>query len=226
MSEVFREYPVFTFQFHFNGQRNWISKIRLRNFERQIRTIRKILNALLTETSHLIKITDDVLSTLFCEIENILNSRPLTAISTENDDQMILTPNHILRLSNTTLFPPGVFEKRDISLKRKWRQAQYVANLFFDRYKKEYLTELQQRSKWFLKERSHEVGDIVLITDQATPRNDWSTGIITKVKKGSDGLVRTCEVATLKNKFDTRSFDKKTLLRPITKLILLIPSND
>ena len=43
--------------------------------------------------------------------------------------------------------PPGVFDKSDM-YKKKWRQVQYLANQFWERWLKEYLSSLQTRAKW------------------------------------------------------------------------------
>ena len=44
-----------------------------------------------------------------------------------------------------------------------WRQVQYLANLFWSRWIKEYLTILQSRQKWLMPKRNLVVGDIVLV---------------------------------------------------------------
>ncbi|XP_068687804.1 uncharacterized protein [Montipora foliosa] len=65
-------------------------------WERCIRTIRKILRSLLRE-----QITDDEsLLTLMCEVESILNSRPISAVSSDPCDLEALTPNHLLLLKS------------------------------------------------------------------------------------------------------------------------------
>ena len=191
-------------------------------FEREIRTVRKVLNSILQEFHNRGKLNDEVLHTLFCEIENILNSRPLTAVIGDGDHIEPLTPNHILRLSSLEMLPPGLFNQKDIYLKRRWRQAQYLADVFWQRFRKEYLPLLQQRSKWVTQQRSHKPGDVVMIVEPSAPRNEWTVGIITSVKVSEDGLVRSCDVEVLKNKFKS-NFDKTVYNRPISKLVLLCP---
>ena len=61
-------------------------------WERMIRTIRKVLVALLCSCGRL---TDDILCTVFCEVENIVNNRPITKCSDDVHDEP-LTPNHLL----------------------------------------------------------------------------------------------------------------------------------
>ena len=59
-------------------------------WERMIRTIPKVLMAVIPSAS----MTDDVLQTTFCEVENIVNGRPLTKCSADVCDEYPLTPNH------------------------------------------------------------------------------------------------------------------------------------
>ena len=61
--------------------------------ERQIRTIRKVFTGLLTDEQRL---TDDILATLFCEVEGIVNSRPLTKVSDDPSDDAAMTPSDLL----------------------------------------------------------------------------------------------------------------------------------
>lgn len=78
-------------------------------WERQIRSIRKVMNAILKE-----QITDDErLDTLFCEVESIINSRPLTPVSDDPTDLKALTPNDLLRVGEGLITPPGSCRKDD-----------------------------------------------------------------------------------------------------------------
>ncbi|XP_072020362.1 uncharacterized protein [Amphiura filiformis] len=70
-------------------------------WERMIRSIRKVLNSVLQEQV----LTDDNLHTLFCEVEGILNSRPITRSSDDIDDLEALTPNHLLLLKDNLSGP-------------------------------------------------------------------------------------------------------------------------
>ena len=104
-------------------------------WERMIRSTRQILQALLKEQV----VSDEVLLTVVAEASNILNSRPLTRNSDDAQDELPLTPNHLLKLRSDWEIPPGIFDENDIYTKRRWRQAQYMVNLFWQRWVKEYL---------------------------------------------------------------------------------------
>ena len=80
-------------------------------FEREIRTVIKTLASVLKEQP--LKLTDENLNTLLCEIESILNCRPLTGVSDDVHSFEALTPNHILLRQSGAVFPPGLFSKED-----------------------------------------------------------------------------------------------------------------
>ena len=176
-------------------------------WERQIRTIRKILRGLMKEQV----LHDESLATLMCHVESIINSRPLTVVSDDIRDPEPLTPNHLLLLRAGPANPPGVFEKCDLYSRRRWRQVQYLSDLFWKRWLREYLPLLQIRQKWLNPTSNLKVGDIVLIVDDNMPRNSWLMGKIVETLPGKDNLVRCAKVKT----------SVSTLLRPIHKLCLL-----
>ena len=66
-------------------------------WERQIKSIRSILSALIREHSKMLD--DESLRTLLVEVECIINSRPLTFPSSDPNDLDPLTPNHILTIN-------------------------------------------------------------------------------------------------------------------------------
>lgn len=176
-------------------------------WERVIRTIRKILRALLGNQV----VSHEVLITTMSEIQAILNSRPLVASSNSPQDLEALTPNHLLLLRCNPSLPPGVFDPSDNYPRRRWRQVQYLASLFWKRWLKEYLPTLQIRQKWYTSERNFVPGDLVLIVDENAKRGEWPLGKVLEANTGRDGLVRSVKVFTRGS----------TLTRPITKLCFL-----
>lgn len=189
-------------------------------FEREIRSIRKVFNSVMMEQN--VKLTFEELHTLMCEVESTLNSRPLTEISDDCGDLEPLTPNHLLLLNNFATFPPGVFVQEDIYARKRWRQVQYLSNLFWTRWKKEYVVLLQNRQKWIEETTNFAIDDIVLISDVNLPRNNWPLGRIIAVNKDSKNLVRSCSVRISKCKNSSLSgFYTSTVERPITKLVKL-----
>jgi hypothetical protein len=185
-------------------------------WERLIRSIRKILQAILREQHVKVARSEEQLHTLMCEVECTMNSRPLTRVSDDPNDLEVITPNHLLQMKNTSHLPPGKYTEEDKYARRRWRQVQFLADLFWKRWTREYLPTLQQRQKWLYPERNFEVGDIVLIIDSSAPRNSWAMGKVEKVHEGSQGFVRSVTVRT----------KTTTLERPISKLCLLLEQHN
>ncbi|XP_046325770.2 uncharacterized protein LOC124110437 [Haliotis rufescens] len=167
--------------------------------ERMIRSIRKVLNAVVQEQA--IKLDDEGLSTLFCEVEIILNGRPITDVPYHPHDLNPLTQNNLLLLRSGQKMPPGTFCK----------DVQYLADIFWKRWVKEYLTLQQERQKWVTKKPNLKVGDIVLLAD-SSPRNSWSLGRVIEIMMDKKGSVRIVRVRT--------AFTE--LVRPINKLCVIV----
>ena len=189
-------------------------------WEREIRSIRKILNSMILERPH--RLTDESLRTLMCEAESILNNRPLTYLSDDPRDMRPLTPNNILLLQSESPGPPGEFEGNESQYRQRWKKVQALAEEFWKRWRKEYLLLLQERQKWTKVQRSHTVGDLVLVVDYLLPRNQWCLGLISQVFSDDDGHVRKVKVRISRCKSGKNLDIASTEIdRPITKLILV-----
>ncbi|XP_060771124.1 uncharacterized protein LOC132881998 [Neoarius graeffei] len=156
-------------------------------WERLIKQIKLILLAITKQQT----LDDELLHTFICEVEAILNSCPLTTVSDSPTDLEPLTPNHFLLLKGQPLLPPGLFDKTDVYSKKRWKQVQYLADLFWKRWVREYLPTLQERQKWFTTKRNYVCGDIVLIADPNAPRGSWMLGKVIDAHKDSKGIVRS-----------------------------------
>ncbi|KAL0177328.1 hypothetical protein M9458_026222, partial [Cirrhinus mrigala] len=155
-------------------------------WERIIRSIRKIMVATLREQC----LDEEGLQMFFCECEAILNSRPITTPSNDMNDLEALTPQHLMLLKSQPNLPPGLFHTDDNYARRRWRQVQYMSDLFWKRWTKEYLPLLQKRQKWNHPSRNFIPGDVVLVVDESAPRGSWLMGKIVKTMEDEHGMVR------------------------------------
>ena len=176
-------------------------------WERIVRCVKNVLKSLVKEQL----LSDESLLTFVTEVERILNDRPITPLSTDVRDSEPLTPNKLLLLKSNASLPLGIFTKTESYYKRWWRQTQYLANVFWRRWLKEYLPTLQARDKWFKTHTNLKVGDIVLIVDEPNRRGQWPLGIVTGVNLSRDNLVRSIKVKC----------GSSIKVRPITKVCLL-----
>ena len=126
--------------------------------------------------------------------------------------------NILTMKTRVALPPPGIFQQEDVYCRKRWRQVQYLANVFWDRWRKEFLSQLQERQKWNIESRNFKVNDIVLVKDENMPRNQWPLARVTKTFPSDDGFVRTVQLHI--------PTSKSELQRAIHKLVLLVSVNE
>ncbi|CAL8087979.1 unnamed protein product [Orchesella dallaii] len=158
------------------------------SWERLVGLTKKILGKIMeTRTPK-----EYTLLTLLTEVENIINSRPLTVVSPDPADVEAITPNHLLKLKCGDSIP-GSYEDAERH-RKSWRIAQKLANEFWKRWANEYLPTLAVRVKWHDKAEPLREGDLVLLLDDQMERSGWRKGEIIKTYPGKDGQVRVVDV--------------------------------
>lgn len=195
-------------------------------WERLIRSIRCVLNGMRSRYKG--RLSSSTLRTAFYESACIVNSRPLTATDVSNPLETVITPNHLLTMKTTQPPPPpGRFVDDEIYSKKRWRMAQQFAEEFWLAWRAEFLGYVTKRQKWLDRHDNIKVGDVVLITSEATPRNEWRMGVVTMTIAGADGLIRRAIVRVADGNLDSNGKRQRSvteLERPIQKLIQLIKS--
>ncbi|XP_068217894.1 uncharacterized protein [Palaemon carinicauda] len=79
--------------------------------------------------------------------------------------------------------------KKDMYVKRRWRRAQFLADEFWRRWIKEYLSLLQKRQKWSVPKCDIDISDVVLTLNKRLPQSKWPLGKIIEVPRSTDGRV-------------------------------------
>ena len=122
------------------------------------------------------------LEVVFFEVENTLNSRPLTYVYVDLSEEP-LTPSHLLQgrrlshLSTDVYFEPD-FENHDKLSKRLSYLTQKLSH-FWKPWRGEYRTGLREmHHQWDREPVKIKSGNIVLIGDENRKRGFWKTGII------------------------------------------------
>lgn len=153
--------------------------------------------------SHLAKVACNArlsfeeLTTLLAQIEAVLNSRPLCPLSPDPNDPQYLTPAHFLTgESLVELADPKLVDLKINSLSR-WQHVQLLKQHFWRRWSTEYIRGLQPRTKWQRNDQPRpKVGQLALIRDDNLPTSKWSTGRISQLHTGPDGIVRVVSLQT------------------------------
>ena len=191
-------------------------------WERQIRTIRSVLPVLLERNGS--QLYDKALRTFMCEAEAVVNSRPLiTDNMTSSVSPEALTPNHLLTMKTKIILPPlGVFQDADKYSRKQWRHVPHLTNEFWTCWRKEFLHALQEWQKWVRPLRNMQIGDIVLVKDDNTPRNQWQLARVTEAQRGNDGLVRKVNLAVGDRHLATSG--KRTTRKKLFSIVFLLVS--
>ncbi|XP_068127969.1 uncharacterized protein [Hyperolius riggenbachi] len=184
-------------------------------WERLIGIARRILDAMLLQnkSAHL---THETLSTFMAEVTAIMNARPLVPVSSDPDTPMVLTPAMLLTQKTNSLSAPSKDLNTTQVQVKQWKQVQCLADTFWKRWKREYLSTLQRRRKWTEDCPNIKVGDVVLLKNDQEGRNEWPVGLVVNTLPSGDGKVRKVEVKITKNG------TARVYLRPITDIIILV----
>ena len=164
-------------------------------------------------------LTYEEMTTILCQIEQVLNNRPLMALTNNPDDIFALTPSVLVNGSRLDAISQPCLQAMDARWHpaKRFRALQQLLSQFWKRWASEYVASLQPRGKWRQERANVSVDDVVLITDDGIPPLQWSIGRVMQLKLGHDGLARVALVRTLRGE----------LTRPVCKLRRLpIKNND
>ena len=179
-------------------------------WERLVRSFKRIIYTILGTR----RLTDKVLNTTFCLVEQALNARPLTPVSATPSDLGAIKPNHFLGNQVTAILSIVCADECDH--RERYARAQSYANIFWSRWIKEYVPALNRRSKWQTPAEQHlKTGDLVWVVEETNPRGYYPTARITELRCGSDSVARSAVLRT----------STGSLVRPLVKLVLILPTS-
>ena len=166
------------------------------------------------------------LNTVLCEIESVINSRPLTYVSDDIDSEPI-TPSHLLHgrtITNVNRESKPVVQLNGDDIRNRLKYLENVMRHYWNRFYHEYTVALRERMIYDKRNRSDvpvSVGEIVLIKDdKKTPRSKWKKGKIERTLPSRDGVVRAVELKVSGTKGTT-----SLLKRAVERLIPLEVKN-
>ncbi|XP_076477262.1 uncharacterized protein LOC143303108 [Bombus vancouverensis nearcticus] len=151
---------------------------------------------------HLIRVvgtellTFEHFNTLVIEIEAILNSRPLTPISSDPKDPPVLSPGHFLIGDTLTSLRERDFRTVPSGRLSSWQRIHQIKQHFWSRWYREYLNELTRRNRWDKGKHNIREGTVVILREDNVPSMQWPLGRVIKVHPGADGIIRTATVQT------------------------------
>ncbi|XP_043865026.1 uncharacterized protein LOC122757290 [Drosophila mojavensis] len=171
----------------------------------------KSAKGLMTRSLMNARCTFEELATITAEVEAILNSRPLTPLSSDPSDLGALTPGHFLVGDSLRALPTHNIEDEQLKSLDRWRLITGIKQYFWRRWLTDYFNELNVRHKWTKPSPSISIGDMVLIHEDNVPSQKWIMGRITATIPGRDQRVRVVDVRTTKG----------IIRRPVHKIAIL-----
>ena len=177
-------------------------------WERIVRSFKHVFYAVIGNR----RLTDEILATTFCLVEQSLNARPLVPASADATDLDALTPNHFLHGTSSSVLPSH--QQADIDHRKRYARAQTYSDTIWNRWLREYVPTLNRRSKWSSHpNRDLKTGDLVWIVEPTSPRGHYPLARVVKLNFGTDAVARSAEVRTASG----------NLVRPVIKLAPVLP---
>ena len=78
-------------------------------------------------------VDDKELQTVFTGTESLLNSRPLTTVSGDANDELVLTPNHFLIRKISGELAPDTVDTTAVNVRKRWRRARELIRRVWSR---------------------------------------------------------------------------------------------
>ncbi|XP_066258252.1 uncharacterized protein [Euwallacea similis] len=134
--------------------------------------------------------------TLLTEVEAIMNSRPLSPLSSDLEDLAPLTPGHLLIGRQLNSWVNEDLRSLPNNLLSLYQHLQQVKQHLWARWSKEYVSELPQRTKWKQNYGSLTIGSLVLLKDDNASPMKWKMGKVVEAFRGQDRVARVALIKT------------------------------
>ncbi|XP_076302047.1 uncharacterized protein LOC143220243 [Lasioglossum baleicum] len=156
-------------------------------------------------------------TTLLCQVEACLNSRPISPLTDDPHDFTVLTPGHFLIGVPLTTVPEETVLNANENRLARYQRVRHMYEHFWRAWSHDYLHSLQQRHKWTKETPNIRVERIVLLKNNLLPPCKWDLARVVDCRPGKDSKVRVVTVRTATS----------TLTRPIAQICPLpIASNE
>ena len=133
----------------------------------------------------------DELEEVILDVEVAVNNRPLSYV--EDDVELpVLTPATMTYSQSNLLPEEDADAVEDVDLRKRARYVRRCKDVLWSRWTTDYIRSLRERHnlKHKTKELTLKVGDVVLIQSEERNGRKWNIGIVVKLIKGRDGVVR------------------------------------
>ena len=167
------------------------------------------------------------LLTVFYEVSNLLNERPIGKQSRDIEDGTYLCPNDLLIGGSNKIVPKGPFKPHSTA-KERLNFIQAIVDSFWIKMTRSYFPSLIIEQKWHTDSRNVCIGDIVMVQDSNVVRGEWKMARISKVHPSSDGKVRKVTLCyrQLNNSPHYKGGEWTEIERPVQRIVVILPFNE
>ncbi|XP_058446192.1 uncharacterized protein LOC131427220 [Malaya genurostris] len=172
-------------------------------WEAAVKSAKELLRPIIGDKN----LTYEELSTVLCQVEACLNSRPLCSLSSNPESLEALTPGHFLVGQPLNMLPEPEVTHLKVNYLDRWKMVQRYTEEFWRRWRDEYMATLQPRGKWKMKQDNLKLGSLVLVKNDNSPPSTWDLARIVAVHPDQQGLVRNVTLRRGKSEYQ-RSVQK------------------
>ena len=191
--------------------------------ESLIKSAKKCLKEVIGEVS----MTKGELDTVFAEVAQKLNCRPLRANATEDTDSMTpITPNHLL-YGRASIETPVIDVDDRPSLSKRLRFVNELATQFWNKWLVQVFHKLIPSSKWNVEKRNVLVDDVVLLKHESKVQCSYKLGRVVEAVPAEDGKVRRVTVEYVNPGLDCNVAEKKMRTeRSVHGLVVIVAADE
>ena len=202
--------------------------------ESMVKQVKGVIKSLLRAMGDT-KLTLNESFTLFAEVGNLVNERPIGALPSERSGTEYLSPNSLLLGRCSARISAGPFEADKVvtddpkAVRDRFLLVQTITNQFWKAWIKYYFPTLVIRQKWHVDRRNVRVGDVCLLRDSNAYRGEWRLCKVASVSPDDQGRVRNVSVMVKPRQGGSPHYvpvKPMYLNRHVSNLVLLIPAED
>ena len=191
--------------------------------EAMVKLVKKQLDILM----HSRNFTKGEMDTLFSDVAQIINSRPLVKRAGSDPGECNpITPNHLM-LGRATVEVPVMNFEENSSLTKRVAFIERVKREFWTKWITQVFPQLLHSYKWNRQHRNVMVGDVVLIKKDSELSNSYRLGVVKEAVPGADGKVRKAVVAYRLvdggENYRSGGYKEHTTERAVHGLVVVVP---
>ena len=182
-----------------------------------------------------IKLTYNEMHTMFLEIAQLCNERPIGMKPNSSTDPEYLSPNSLFLGRASDRIASGPFQQKDLfeddpeAVRTRFHLVQSITNQFWKVWTRIYFPTLLVRQKWHTARRNLQVGDVCVMQDSSLFRGEWRLVLVTTTFPDEKGVVRNVEVRASSKQDGSKLYKPHApnfLKRHVSNLVVLVPKDE